>query len=62
VASSRTQKPEQDDTPEVASSSTLKALGPSTVFEIRAWSIHCYGPTMATLLYILDLYLILNIL
>jgi len=47
----KNQKPEQDDTSEFATPATLKAPVLSTLFEITRWSIHCYGPTMATLLY-----------
>ena len=35
----------------VATPAILTAPVLSTVFEILRWSIHCYGPTMATLLY-----------
>jgi hypothetical protein len=45
----QTQKPEQDDTSEVATPATLKAPVLSTVFDIPRWSVHCYGPTMATM-------------
>ena len=43
------QKPEYDDTSGVATHATLNEPVLSTVFEILRWSIHCYGPMMATL-------------
>jgi hypothetical protein len=46
----QTQKLEQDDTPEVATPATMNAPVLSAVSDIPKWSIHCYGPTMATLL------------
>ena len=47
----QTQKTEQDDTSAVATPTTLNAPVLSTVLEISRWSIHCYGPTMAALLF-----------
>jgi len=44
----QTQKPEYDDTSEVATPATLNEPDLSTVFEIPRWSIHCCGPTMWT--------------
>jgi len=49
---SRVKKTKQVDTSGVATPTTLNAPVLSTVFEIPKWSIHCYGPTMAHLLYI----------
>ena len=46
----RLTKPEQDDTSAVATPATLNVPVLATVYEIPRWSIHCYGPTMATLL------------
>jgi hypothetical protein len=42
----QTQKPEQNDTSAVASPAKMNAPVLSTAFEIKWWSIHCYGPTM----------------
>ena len=47
----RTQKRENDDRSEVATPATLNDPVLSTVFELLRWSIHCYGPMMATFLY-----------
>jgi hypothetical protein len=46
----QTKKPDQDDTTAVATPATVNSLVLSTVFEIPSRSLHCYGPTMATLL------------
>ena len=48
----QSKKPEQNATSGVATSATLNAPVLSTVSEIPRWSIHCYGPTMASLLYV----------
>ena len=44
-------QPEQEDMSVVASPATLNASVLSTVSEIPRLSFHCYGSTMATLLY-----------
>jgi len=49
------QKPEYVDTSGVATPATLNEPVLSTVFEIPRWSIHCYGPTMVNLLYVLNM-------
>jgi hypothetical protein len=45
------QIPEKYDRPAVDTPATLTTPVLSTVFEMTRWSIHCYGPTVATLLY-----------
>ena len=47
----KTHKAEQVDTSAVATTATMNPPATSTVFEKPRWSVHCYGPTIATLVY-----------
>jgi len=47
----KTHKAQPVNTSAVATPATLNAPALSTVFEIPRWSVHCNGPTIATLVY-----------
>jgi len=51
LSTHKTHKAEQVDMSAVVTPATLNPPALSTVFEIPRWSVHCYGPTIAILVY-----------